>query len=45
MEPWLVITIVLVVAVVMAANWLFRQRTPDEMRAALERLRWFRGRP
>ncbi len=45
MEPWLFITIVFVAAVVAAAKWLFRQRTPDEVRAARERLRRFRGKP
>jgi len=42
MEPWLVITIA-VVGVAAVARWLFRQRTPDEIRAARERLRRFRG--
>jgi len=42
---WLIIAIVLVVVVAAGAIWIFRQRTPDEIRAARERLRQLKGKP
>jgi septation ring formation regulator EzrA len=45
MQLWVILAIVLVLVVAVGARWLFRQRNPEEVRAARERLRQWRDRP
>jgi len=40
----LVIVGILVICIAIGARWLFRQREPDEMRSAVEKMRAFRNR-
>jgi putative copper export protein len=43
MPLWPFIVVVLILLLAIGVRWLFRQRTPEEMRAAQEKLRRLRG--
>jgi hypothetical protein len=44
MPLWMLITLLLLIALAFGANWLFRQRSPEEIIAARERLRRWKRR-
>lgn len=44
MQPLTIVAVAIVVALIgLGARWLFQERSPDEIRAARERLRKIRG--
>ena len=43
MPLWLLLVAIAVLLLVLGARWLFRQRSPEEMRVAREKLKHLRG--